>query len=471
MRAVLFTLAVALLPVSAMGQGNDLRLAVIDQIRAMGCSLDQVASVALPDRLGVTMDDLTPVALDLVLDGLLSLGLDGAREIALPAALCDPAGTDLGAALIAQFRLHGCALTGDQGEQIFPALGLTRDIVQPAARALADAGGLLFDDATDLVRLSDAHCIGAGGPLPAPRGQTIALLAGSGDCRLAGQDAVAVMQLATGLPDDASLGLAERMSERGELYQDGDTVVLAPSLCALDLPAPSPVAAPAVVDVRAAVIAALNANGCAMTEDDGPALLQAQGVTMDDSGPVVEAMIAAGEATFDNELLTLSPALCTATAADTTPAAPMTPVDPMQRMLLLTHMRVNGCALPAQSRDAGMPAMEHVMTPGVIDNIVAQLLADGEATVVGGLVTLSRELCDPADALATQAPNDPRASLIAALIANGCAMTEGEADTILPRFGLTIDDTQDLVAAMIDAGEATFADDLLTLSPALCVQP
>ena len=115
MRAVLFTLAVALLPVSAMGQGNDLRLAVIDQIRAMGCSLDQVASVALPDRLGVTMDDLTPVALDLVLDGLLSLGLDGAREIALPAALCDPAGTDLGAALIAQFRLHGCALTGDQG--------------------------------------------------------------------------------------------------------------------------------------------------------------------------------------------------------------------------------------------------------------------------------------------------------------------------------------------------------------------
>ena len=308
MRPIIASLAFVLLPLPVAAQGDmALRLAMVELIRASGCVLDQAGSDAMPTQLCATVAEMAPVAADLFLDGLMTVSMADAPMANLTAGLCDPGGVDARTALVAQFRLHGCALTEDEGERILLPLGLTRETVQPAAVAMTEAGELSAVDS--MFRLSDALCVGAGDPLPAPRGLLIARLAASG-CRMDGGDAQTVMAMVTGLEDSLLTALADRMLERGELYQDGTTLVLASSLCALDLPAPIPMAEAAPVDVRAAVIAALNANGCAMTEDDGPALLKAQGVTMDDSEPVVDAMIGAGEATFADDLLTLSPALC-----------------------------------------------------------------------------------------------------------------------------------------------------------------
>ncbi|HVG46947.1 MAG TPA: hypothetical protein VM899_02240 [Rubellimicrobium sp.] len=90
------------------------------------------------------------------------------------------------------------------------------------------------------------------------------------------------------------------------------------------------------------IVSALKGLDCQMTEEQAARVLSPLGLTEDDTVPVVEAMVAAGEATLsaDHLTLTLSPALC---RADPAPSLGETPPD--IRSAVAQVLQRNGCVL------------------------------------------------------------------------------------------------------------------------------
>ena len=245
--SVFIAFACAVLPLSALGQTSDLRIAMVDEIRALGCTITNETVNVLPENLGVPDAEISLALVDLMLDGLLTLG-EG--EVAtLPVALCNPAvayaqtlsgPTDarvdeanaiLASAIVALFRLNACAMNNDQVDQVFAAVALTPATTNGAAQFLVESGGLRYDDATGLAQLSEALCAGSGDIVPSPRGQLVALFAEAGNCRIVSEDAAEVMQQATGLSRPLSEAFAARMTELGEIVQDGIAIEMAEPLC------------------------------------------------------------------------------------------------------------------------------------------------------------------------------------------------------------------------------------------------
>ncbi len=157
MRILSVAFACAMLPLSALGQASDVRLAMVDEIRALGCTITNETVNVLPQKLSVPDDEISTALVDLMLDGLLTL--EDGEVAALPVALCNPAvayaqtlngPTDarvdeanaiLVSALVALFRLNACAMQNDQIDQGLAALGLTQATTNDAAQALVDGGG------------------------------------------------------------------------------------------------------------------------------------------------------------------------------------------------------------------------------------------------------------------------------------------------------------------------------------------
>ena len=90
------------------------------------------------------------------------------------------------------------------------------------------------------------------------------------------------------------------------------------------------------------IVSALMGLDCRMTEEQAARVLSPLGLTEDDTVPVVEAMVEAGEAVLspDHLTLTLSPALC---RADPAPPPGETPQE--IRSAVAQVLQRNGCAL------------------------------------------------------------------------------------------------------------------------------
>ena len=225
----------------------------------------------------------------------------------------------------------------------------------------------------------------------------MALFAEAGNCRIVSEDAAEVMQQATGLSRPLSEAFAARMTELGEIVQDGIAIEMAEPLCTASGAASAPEYSQRTLDItRNNIIFDLNAAGCSMTT-----FSTAEGLQTAITGEpaiirtVIKSMVRAGEVTIADDLLTLSPALCTASAP-----APVTALDTeldvreqMQRVILLTRMENNGCVLAAEDLASGVDGAG--LTTPVVARIVANLLATGDAILVDGTVTLPPDECTP----------------------------------------------------------------------------
>jgi hypothetical protein len=258
-------------------------------------------------------------------------------------------------------------------------------------------GGLQYDDATGLVQLSEALCSGAGDIMASPRGQMVALFAEAGNCRIVGEDAAEVMQLATGLARPLSEALAARMTELGEIVQDSVAVEMVATLCTASAAISAPEHSQRTLDItRDNIIFDLNAAGCTMIT-----FATADGLQTAITGDpaiiriVIKTMVAAGEVTIADDLLTLSPGLCTAPAPASVTASDvdLDLREQMQRVILLTRMENNGCVLAAEDLASGVDGAG--LTAPVVARIVANLLATGDAILVEGAVTLPQDKCTP----------------------------------------------------------------------------
>ncbi len=140
-------------------------------------------------------------------------------------------------------------------------------------------------------------------------------------------------------------------------------------------------AAPALAgpDIRALLVEAARQSDCAFTEDQAEVLFRPLGLGPSDVSPVAQAMVAAGEATVEGNVLRLSPALCAATG--TPPAEPAEPAEAMIRML-----RENGCRL---TQDEARPLLgQYGLTMETADEVADSLMdrnlarEEGEALVL-----------------------------------------------------------------------------------------
>lgn len=132
------------------------------------------------------------------------------------------------------------------------------------------------------------------------------------------------------------------------------------------------------------------------------------------------------------------------------------------RDALLGVLRDAGCRLPAQ--EAFDQAGARGADPAALEEALRGLLGDGAVLLDDGALALAADACAPG----APAPADPRATLVAALAANGCAMTEAEADRLLPPLGLTREAAAAAIGAMERAGEARRTAQGVALTPVLC---
>jgi hypothetical protein len=169
-----------------------------------------------------------------------------------------------------------------------------------------------------------------------------------------------------------------------------------------------PASAQGVLPRAAAFVAAVQANGCAMTEAEAEALLPPAGLTMEDARDAAAVMNRGRLFTVDDdgETLRLVPELCT--------AAP------------------EGVAL---------------------------LLAQAAAAPAPGVEVLT--LADRVD--------PPRAAAFVQVVRlNACAMSEAEAEVSLPPLGFGREQVQDIAAILFSSWMAEIDGDTLRLTEAAC---
>jgi hypothetical protein len=137
-------------------------------------------------------------------------------------------------------------------------------------------------------------------------------------------------------------------------------------------------------------------------------------------------------------------------------------IDPAKAQSVIGYFRSYGCALNEAQvglfmGDMGVTDAEYAE---VLTDLVARGFATGDAAVLGG-VTLTPEFCGPRS-------SDQRASLIAIMRYQGCAITQEEMPNLLMPAGFMPDDLRPVIGAMIEAGEAIPDGSTLRLSEALC---
>lgn len=166
------------------------------------------------------------------------------------------------------------------------------------------------------------------------------------------------------------------------------------------------------------------------------------------------------------------------------PAAPAAAVTPEVAARVIAAVRDSGCTMDEAAADGvfGPMGIDRAATAEVVEVLEAAGLAAVSAD--GAVLTLSPGLCaagpgGDAAAWAAAAALDTRdeagdagraARFIAAVRANGCAMTEAEAMTELAAMGFTADETVSYVEVLVAAGLATLSDDFqqFALAAPLC---
>jgi hypothetical protein len=240
--------------------------------------------------------------------------------IALPNVTFAQADDIVIADLIAAVTANGCQMTEDEADPLLDPLRHSQDAIRAAAESLAADGRATFSEGDDTFALTEAVCVPDGdGPAQMP--DETALIEMIFDIFRANDCTITEDQLMTGI---AASGVAmedleqiapemQALEDSGKLVEseDGLTVTLSDDLCreGADTPdAPGP-------DARAALLAALAANDCRLSEDEAPGILPDFGITMDAAEPIASDLIAEGLAVFQDGDLILAPSVCMTAAA------------------------------------------------------------------------------------------------------------------------------------------------------------
>lgn len=203
--------------------------------------------------------------------------------------------------------------------------------------------------------------------------------------------------------------------------------------------------APAQVPPRAAdFVAAVQANGCALTEAQAADRFPALGLSMADAQAAAAILSRGRLFTVDDDGVTLRlvPDLCAADAAGVQAAlaaAALEPepgaelldlgarIDPARGAVFLGAVRANGCTMTEAQAEATLPALG--FTQDQVQDLAGLLIVTGRAGLEGEALVLPPDLC--------AASPDGDAALIQAAIADFAAATDpGPLDAPLVRAAL-----------------------------------
>lgn len=123
-----------------------------------------------------------------------------------------------------------------------------------------------------------------------------------------------------------------------------------------------------------------------------------------------------------------------------------------------------GCKITETAAKVILP--RHGITMDETEPLVDDMIKRGVAEFDGKTLTLSDRICTPK-------PSDrklgPREVLLRdAIRKTGCAMTENQAEAILPGLGMEMEEAEDIADLWIERGMASFENDKLVLKPELC---
>ena len=304
---------------------------------------------------------------------------------------------------------------------------------------------------------------------------------------------------------DESRAIVGALVAAGDVRLDGSTLNLVDGSCDNTDPVMALFSQPDVLKF----IGIMDENGCSMAEADAAPILTARGMSKAQVGAIVNPMIQAGVASFENGVLTINSDYCPVVAADEpvmVDAAAPTPTQspaPMAagqggaaRDVLLSVAAQNGCELDVNVDDSAL--VEAGLRMDQAYRIVDDLVAAGDASLSneGALVSINPALCGsemqpvepqvqvpvpeappatPADTATTEQPavanDDPRASVLAMLADNGCEITQANAADMIASAGLDYTTSMQSLSQMMASGEATSPDggQTLQVGAPLCV--
>lgn len=210
------------------------------------------------------------------------------------------------------------------------------------------------------------------------------------------------------------------------------------------------------VPARVEVASLLRATGCS-TSMDG--LLSSGAMDPNRLQSALNEMLSLGfmEFTADGGLA-LTPAICGLSAAP-------------GEAVMTQAVRLNGCVMAEANAEALLA--DFGLDRSNATPFAEALIASGAATLTDGeIFRLSPAVCAGAELAAAPVaaePFDARAVLVLALANNGCAMSETEAEVLLPPLGLTMDTAETVADALIAEGLARFDGESLIGTPQLCI--
>jgi len=97
-----------------------------------------------------------------------------------------------------------------------------------------------------------------------------------------------------------------------------------------------------------------------------------------------------------------------------------------------------------------------------VQEIVRILIERNDAVVDSGLLVLAAESCN------NNAPGTPKTRFIEVLVKNGCTMSEGEAERLLPAIGLSKSETREIVGEMRTSGELSVSGNVIVFHGGEC---
>ena len=393
------------------------------------CTLTEAAAANILPRFDFTRDETRSIVGALVAAGEVQLDGNTLMLVDGSCAADDPVADLLGRRDVQQFIAvmaeHGCAMTEDEGERIFPERGMDQAQVGAVVGPMIQVGMASFE--AGILSVDSAYCtapVVAAEAAPvveapvteptstatasedesSPRGRFMAAVIGNG-CALEVSTAESYLADEAGLRMDQAFRIVDDLVAEGEatLISSGTVVQVDLALCgetgtALVVEQANPVEAPIVMpveapitpvansdDPRAGLLAMLAANNCEITQANAAELIAGAGLDFNTSMQMLTQMMGAGEATSPDggQTLNVNAPLCVATAAE-----PMTPRD-----AFINLIKQNNCSITAAEFSAQLPV--NGLDANTAFGMIGELEAEGVISLPAtrDVVTLSAEMC------------------------------------------------------------------------------
>jgi len=217
-------------------------------------------------------------------------------------------------------------------------------------------------------------------------------------------------------------------------------------------------------------IAIFEQHGCVLSQKDAPLVLGGNGISKQESRVIVEELMGAGQAFLEGSDLRLSPEICTSQdpSDQSNAEAVKSILDKHAQFLKL--VQENGCKMSEDDAEAILPP--HGISMEEAEDIFGSWLASGQAKFEfeGDVLMLGDELCAGNQKVAISRPafSDVELEVLTAIRANGCRITEQEADELLPELGISKEDTAEIMDRWQKTDIVSFEGPHAVLATDLC---